>query len=59
MTRLVVDARERSLIKVLGKDIVVETLEVGDILCEYENGAPWIAERKTADDLAASIRDGR
>ncbi len=59
MTRLVVDARERSLIKVLGKDIVVETLEVGDILCDYESGVPWIAERKTADDLAASIRDGR
>ncbi len=53
------DARERSLIQVLGKEIEVRTLEVGDILCEYEDGSFWIAERKTADDLAASIHDGR
>ena len=58
-TKLVVDARERSLIKLLGKEIEVRTLEVGDIMCEYEDGSFWIAERKTADDLAASIHDGR
>ncbi len=58
-TKLVVDTRERSLIKALGKELEVRTLEVGDILCEYEDGSFWIAERKTADDLAASIHDGR
>ena len=46
---LIVDARERKLIKLFAADqIVVETLDVGDILCKYEDGSGWIAERKTA-----------
>ena len=35
-------------------------LAVGDILCEYHDGrATWVAERKTAADLASSIKSGR
>ena len=59
---LSVDARERLLIEVLqtyGIVHTVKTLPVGDIICEYEGGTSWIAERKRADDLANSIKDGR
>ena len=52
MARLVVDRRERQLIKLLGSDAVdVQTLDVGDVVCRYE-GSGWVAERKTAKDLA-------
>jgi ERCC4-type nuclease len=37
----------------------VETLPVGDLVCEYGEGRIWIAERKRADDLAKSIKSGR
>ena len=53
--RLIVDARERSLIQLLG-DVEVKTLDVGDVLCE---DASWIMEQRTADNLARSIMDGR
>ena len=49
---LIIDARERKLIKQFAADqVVVETLDVGDILCKYEDGSGWIAERKTAGNL--------
>ena len=51
---LIVDTRERNLIKLLG-DVEVKTLELGDVLSE----GSWIMERKTADDLARSIMDRR
>ena len=39
---------------------VLADLPVGDILCEYTDGrSTWIAERKTAHDLANSIKSGR
>ena len=51
---LIIDARERKLIKLFAADqIVVETLDVGDILCKYEDGSGWIAERKTAGNRFA------
>ena len=59
---LSVDARERLLIEVLNRCGVahtVKTLPVGDIICEYEDGSSWIAERKRADDLANGIQTGR
>ena len=59
---LSVDARERLLIEVLnryGGAHTVKTLPVGDIICEYEDGSSWIAERKRADDLANGIKTGR
>ena len=35
-------------------------LPVGDVLCEYLDGRQtWVAERKTAGDLANSIKTGR
>ena len=58
---LTVDRRETDLIRALA-DVphTVRELPVGDVLCEYgdEDGA-WIAERKCASDLAASIINGR
>ncbi len=39
---------------------VLADLPVGDILAEYTDGrTTWIAERKTAHDLANSIKSGR
>ena len=55
---VVIDKRERALARLL-RDAEQQTLDVGDIKCTYENGGAWIVERKTAQDLAASIRDGR
>ena len=37
----------------------VAALPVGDVACRYDDGRAWAAERKTADDLAKSIIDGR
>ena len=52
------DARERKLSNLFG-DVDTETLDVGDILRTYEDGSGWVAERKTASDLAKSLKDGR
>ena len=61
--RLVVDCRERGLIQhltAMGVPHSVESLAVGDVLCAYPSqGCDWVMERKRADDLAASIKDGR
>ena len=59
MARFVVDARERKLSNLFGDLVETETLDVGDILCTYEDGSGWVAERKTASDLAKSLKDGR
>ena len=61
---MAVDSKEHGLIRALLAARVaheVRSLPVGDVLCTYENGegCPWILERKRADDLAASIKDGR
>ena len=56
---LLVDYRERRLAEVLEVPHLVRKLAVGDILCDYCAGNQWIAERKTATDLAASIISGR
>ena len=37
----------------------VKLLPVGDITGEYTEGSGWVAERKTANDLAKNIIDGR
>ena len=60
MACIIFDMRERNLIKLFRPtDILVETLDVGDVICKYESGEGWIAERKTTTDLAKSIQDGR
>ena len=56
---LVIDARERYLLRVYQGPHTVETLAVGDLKCTYDDGQVWLGERKTAQDLANSIKDGR
>ena len=54
---LIIDNRERHLIPLLGTDITVQVLAIGDIII----GSPpaLIIERKTIKDLEASVLDGR
>ena len=55
----IVDRRERALSAALGEyPHVMKDLPIGDVLCSYEDGTQWIAERKTTRDLAQSIRTG-
>ena len=53
---MVIDRRERALARML-RDAEQQTLDVGDIMCTYEDGGSWVAERKTSHDLAASIKE--
>ena len=60
--QVTIDYREKGLARLLqdsGVPHQVSALPVGDVLCRYDSGASWIAERKRADDFAASIKDGR
>ena len=55
----ILDLRERLLSAALGEyPHTMANLPVGDILTRYDDGTQWIAERKTAKDLAQSIRTG-
>ena len=59
---LILDRREIALSDALTRLEMaheMRTLPVGDILCEYEQGVPWVAERKRASDLANSLTSGR
>ena len=57
---ITIDARERKLLGVYNGDHDVATLAVGDISCSYTDiSKNWIAERKTAPDLANCIKSGR
>ena len=57
---LSIDFREKALIQLLQclKPTVL-SLPVGDLTCVYEDKSAWVLERKYANDLAASIIDGR
>lgn len=55
---LTIDRREKRLLEVYDAPHAVETLDVGDFICRYEDKT-WIGERKTVQDLAASLKDGR
>jgi crossover junction endonuclease MUS81 len=58
--KLVLDNRERELIKRLDGKCTVETLDLGDIVYRDENNdIVLVIERKTLNDLKASITDGR
>ncbi len=67
--KLKVDDRERKLIKILEAykttyefkfEIVVEKLPIGDIIiCDDDDNEELIIERKSVNDLAASLKDGR
>lgn len=61
MIELVVDNREHELIQQLQKTYkpTVEQLDVGDILFRSDGKTILIIERKTVNDLKASICDGR
>ena len=59
---LTLDRRETALSDALSHAEVVHSvkqLPVGDVLCEYEAGLSWIAERKTFRDLGVSITKER
>jgi ERCC4-type nuclease len=59
--QLTLDRRETRLSHVLlDFPHTLADLPVGDVLCEYLDGRQtWVAERKTVDDLASSIKSGR
>ena len=55
----ILDKRERTLSVALGEyPHEMADLPVGDVACRYDDGSGWVAERKTAHDLAQSIRTG-
>jgi ERCC4-type nuclease len=64
-----VDARERELIELLtvllkedkfkGIELVVGSLPLGDVILSLNQSDKLIIERKTINDLASSIKDGR
>ena len=56
---LTLDHRERALVKLL-PEAKIDTLAVGDVVCHSaENEILFICERKTVEDLARSLIDGR
>lgn len=59
---LIIDNRENSLIKLLQKHnfhFTSSNLDIGDIQYKHNNQLIYIIERKTINDLGASIKDGR
>ena len=59
---IIIDNRENSLIKLLEENKVVfikKNLEIGDIQFIENDKIIYILERKTINDLGASIKDGR
>ena len=59
---IIIDNRENSLIKLLEENKIVfikKNLEIGDIQFIENDKLIYIVERKTINDLGASIKDGR
>ena len=59
---IIIDNRERDLIKLFNEnnnDIILKNLEIGDIVYKKDEEVIYIVERKTFNDLGASINDGR
>ena len=59
---MIIDNREKDLINLLNEKNIsfdTENLELGDILYKSNNNDILLIERKTVDDLMASIKDGR
>ena len=56
---LVLDFREKALSQALSCAHKRQNLPVGDVTCTYDDGTTWVAERKTVQDLSASICSGR
>ena len=58
---IIIDFRETQLIDILKKEISIETkhLDIGDIQLFKDDKCKLIIERKSINDLASSIQDGR
>ena len=58
---VVVDNREKALARAMNDSMQfdIQTLPLGDVICKYDDGSAWILERKSASDLAQSIKSGR
>ena len=58
---LLVDHREKQLSAAMGGKIEfeIQSLPLGDVICNYDDGSSWICERKSSQDLANSIKNGR
>ena len=58
---IIIDFRENELIDILKKTTTIETkhLDIGDIQLFKDNECKLIIERKSVNDLASSIQDGR
>lgn len=57
-----IDNRERDLIKLFNENnnnIILKNLDIGDIVYKENDEIIYIIERKTFNDLGASIKDGR
>ena len=50
--KLTIDAREKYLRALIteGGSVRINTLDLGDVMCEYQDGSAWILERKTIHD---------
>ena len=62
MMEIIIDNRENSLIKLLEENkkvFIKKNLEIGDIQFIENDKLIYIVERKTINDLGASIKDGR
>ena len=60
--KIIIDNRENSLIKLLEENnevFIKKNLEIGDIQFIENDKLIYIVERKTINDLGASIKDGR
>lgn len=59
---IVIDVRENKLIELFENNNIIfdkKQLEIGDIILEKDNDIVLLIERKTIQDLTASIKDGR
>lgn len=56
---LIIDHRERELLKYITSTHKTEALDIGDIMFKKNDEIIFIIERKTIQDLKASICDGR
>jgi len=61
MTKLIIDQRENKIKNLLEEDENIEytNLDLGDFVFKIKDEIVLIIERKTVEDLAASIKDGR
>lgn len=61
----IIDSREKKIIEYFQNDahafenVRIESLDIGDVHCVQNGKVVLIIERKSLDDLAASIKDGR